>query len=78
MLGPSYAGNKTGDTRIARIHHLITAEGFLSWKHSNLALLIKALLCALPTSSNRLFKRRFTHPCVYLLTLSLPVTYLFN
>lgn len=28
MLEPSYMGNKTGDTRIKKIHHLITAEGF--------------------------------------------------
>lgn len=60
MLGPSYAGNKMGDPRIRRIHHLITAEGSLSWKHSNLTLLIKAFLCALPTSSNRLLKRSFS------------------
>lgn len=58
MLEPSYIGNKMGDTKITKIHHLITAEGFLSWKHLNLNLLIKVFLHTLATNINNVYKGR--------------------
>lgn len=59
MLEPSYIGNKLGDTRITKIHHLITAEEFLSWKHFNLNLLIKAFLYNLRINNNSVLKGSF-------------------
>lgn len=59
MLEPSYTGSKMGDTRITKIHHLITAERFLSWKHFNLNLLIKLFLQTLLTNVNSILKGRF-------------------
>lgn len=61
MSEPSYVGNKMGDTRITKIHRLITAEGFLSWKHFNLNLFIKVFLQTLPTNINSVWKGRFCY-----------------
>lgn len=61
MIELSYTGNKMGDTRITKIHHLITSEGFLSQKHFNLNLLIKVFLHALRIPINSVLKGRFIH-----------------